>query len=86
MDIIEQLIKEAQKEMQKIQIQIKGLISAVKSSENQTNLQKNSKQEVTQAKQSLLKNSSELKGAIKGQFADKVSETFEKQKEFLSNF
>ena len=85
MDIIEQLIKEAQKEMQKIQIQIKGLISAVKSSENQTNLQKNSKQEVTQAKQSLLKNSSELKGAIKGQFADKVSETFEKQKELLSN-
>lgn len=85
MDIIEQLIKEAQKEMQKIQIQIKGLISAVKSSENQTNLQKDSKQEVTQAKQSLLKNSSELKGAIKGQFADKVSETFEKQKELLSN-
>lgn len=85
MDIIEQLIKEAQKEMQKIQIQIKGLISAVKSSENQTNLQKNSKQEVTQAKQSLLKNSSELKGAIKGEFADKVSATFEKQKELLSN-
>lgn len=85
MDVIEQLIKEAQKEMQKIQIQIKGLISAVKSSENQTNLQKDSKQEVTQAKQSLLKNSSELKGAIKGQFADKVSETFEKQKELLSN-
>lgn len=86
MNVIEQLIKEAQKEMQKIQIQIKGLISAVESSENQTNLRKDSKQEVTQAQQSLLKNSSELKSAIKGQFADKVSETFEKQKEFLSDF
>ncbi len=86
MDIIEQLIKEAQKEMQKIQIQVKGLISAVNNSENQTRLRKDAKQEVTQAKRALLKNSSELKGAIKGQFADKVSETFEKQKEFLSNF
>lgn len=33
MDIIDKLIKKAQKEMQKVQIQTKGLISAVKSSE-----------------------------------------------------
>ena len=85
MDVVEHLIKEAQKEMQKLQIQVKGLISVVKSSENQTNLRKHTKQEVTQVQQSLLKNSSELKGAIKGQFADKVSETFEKQKELLND-
>ncbi|GAB7390686.1 hypothetical protein [Lactococcus garvieae] len=85
MDIIDKLIKKAQKEMQKVQIQTKGLISAVKSSENRTKIQKESELEAEQAKQSLSKNSSELKAAIKGNFANKVSETFEKQEETLGN-
>lgn len=83
MDIIDKLIKKAQKEMQKVQIQTKGLISAAKSSEKRTQVQKESQQEVDQAKQSLLKNSSELKASLKGNFANKVSETFEKQKDML---
>lgn len=66
MDIIDKLIKKAQKELQKVQIQTKGLISAVKSSENRTKIQKDSELEAEQAKQSLSKNSSELKEAIKG--------------------
>ncbi|WP_341485240.1 hypothetical protein VNN41_11210 (plasmid) [Lactococcus garvieae] len=77
MDIIDKLIKKAQKEFQKVQIQTKGLISAVKSSENRTKLQKDSELEANQAKQSISKNSSELKEAIKGNFANKVSEVFE---------
>lgn len=85
MDIIDKLIKKAQKEMQKVQIQTKGLIGAVKSSEKRTQVQKESQQEVDHAKQSLLKNSSELKESLKGNFANKVSETFEKQKEMLGN-
>lgn len=85
MDIIDKLIKKAQKEMQKVQIQTKGLISAVKSSEKRTQIQKESQQEVDQAKQSLLKNSSELKASLKGNFANKVSETFEKQKDMLGD-
>lgn len=85
MDIIDKLIKKAQKEMQKVQIQTKGLISAVKSSEKRTQVQKESQQEVDQAKQSLLKNSSELKASLKGNFANKVSETFKKQKDMLGD-
>ncbi|MGY3713631.1 MULTISPECIES: hypothetical protein [Lactococcus] len=85
MDIIDKLIKKAQKEMQKVQIQTKGLINVVKSSEKRTQVQKDSQQEVVQAKQSLLKNSSELKASLKGSFANKVSETFEKQKEALGD-
>lgn len=85
MEIIDKLIKKAQKEMQKVQIQTKGLIGAVKSGENRTKIQKKSELEAHQAKQSLSKNSSELKGAIKGNFANRVSETFEKQKQTLEN-
>lgn len=85
MDIIDKLIKKAQKEMQKVQIQTKGLISAVKSSEKRTQVQKDSQQEGDKAKQSLLKNSSELKASLKGNFANKVSETFEKQKDMLGD-
>ncbi|GAB7390876.1 hypothetical protein LGFR6_14990 [Lactococcus garvieae] len=43
-------------------------------------VQKESQQEVDQAKQSLLKNSSELKVSLKRSFANKVSESFEKKK------
>ena len=85
MEIIDKAIKKAQKEMQKIEIQTKGLITTAKSSRKRTKVQKASDRETDQAKQSLLKNSSELKGAIKGNFANKVSETFEKQKETLGN-
>lgn len=85
MEIIDKAIKKAHKEMQKIEIQTKGLITTAKSSRKRTKVQKASKRETDQAKQSLLKNSSELKGAIKGNFANKVSETFEKQKETLGN-
>lgn len=85
MEIIDKAIKKAHKEMQKIEIQTKGLITTAKSSRKRTKVRKASEQETDQAKQSLLKNSSELKGAIKGNFANKVSETFEKQKEMLGN-
>lgn len=85
MDIIDKLIKEAQKEMQKVQIQTKGLISGFASLQNRNKIQENSEIESEQAKQSLSKNSEELKAAIKGNFAKKISETFEKQKETLGN-
>lgn len=85
MDIIEQLIKKAQKEMQKVHIQTKGLMSVVKSSENGTKIKKNSELEAEQARQSLSKNSSELKESVKGNFANKISETFERQKDTLEN-
>jgi|GEM_PF-3576393 hypothetical protein len=85
MEIIDKLIKEAEKEFQRLQIQAKGLISAVKSGENRTKLEKDAEKEANQAKQSISKNSSELKEAIKGNFANKVSEVFEKQKDTLGN-
>lgn len=85
MDIIDKLIKKAQKEMQKVQIQTKGLISAVKSSENRTKIQKDSELEAEQAKQSLSKNSSELKEAIKGNFSKKISEIFVQQEQMLDD-
>ncbi|WP_341485242.1 hypothetical protein VNN41_11220 (plasmid) [Lactococcus garvieae] len=85
MEIIDKLIKEAQKEFQRLQIQAKGLIIAVKSGENRTKLEKDAEKEANQAKQSISKNSSELKEAIKGNFANKVSEVFEKQKDTLGN-
>lgn len=85
MDIIDKLIKKAQKELQKVQIQTKGLISAVKSSENRTKIQKDSELEAEQAKQSLSKNSSELKEAIKGNFSKKISEIFVQQEQMLDD-
>ncbi|WP_285004875.1 hypothetical protein [Lactococcus garvieae] len=85
MDIIDKLIKKAQKEMQKVQIQTKGLVSAVKSSENRTKIQKDSELEAEQAKQSLSKNSSELKEAIKGNFSKKISEIFVQQEQMLDD-
>lgn len=85
MDIIDKLIKKAQKEMQKIQIQTKGLISAVKSSENRTKIKKDSELEAEQAKQSLSNNSSELKEAIKGNFSKKISEIFVQQEQMLDD-
>lgn len=60
-------------------------VSARKSSEKRTLVQKESQQEVDQAKQFLLKNSSELKASLKGNFVNKVSETFEKQRDTLGS-
>lgn len=85
MDIIDKLIKKAQKEMQKVQIQTKGLISAVKSSENRTKIQKDSELEAEQAKQSLSKNSLELEEAIMGNFSKKISEIFVQQEQMLDD-
>lgn len=47
--------------------------------------QKSVQLESETAKQPISKNSSELKEAIKGKFSDKLSNTFEKQKQMLDN-
>ncbi|MDR1567762.1 MAG: hypothetical protein LBS33_03650 [Streptococcaceae bacterium] len=47
--------------------------------------QENAQIEVKVAQQSLSKNSSELKSAIKGKFSKKLTETFEEQKQLLDN-
>ncbi|MEY8538187.1 hypothetical protein AALM99_07005 [Lactococcus muris] len=85
MDNIDKLIKNAQKEIQKVEIQTIGYICNGMSGGKRYQIQKKSQQEVDQAKQSLLKNSSELKESLEGNFANKVSETFEKQKDMLGN-
>ena len=85
MNGVDELIKKAQKEFQKIRIQIKGLIAVDKSRQQRTQLEKTSKHEVATAKQALSKNSSALKGAIKSNFAHKLTEVFEEQKRTLDS-
>ncbi|MEY8538039.1 hypothetical protein AALM99_06245 [Lactococcus muris] len=85
MDTIDEIIKNAQKEIQKIKIRSKGLDSLVNGGEQRMKIQKNSELEVEQAKQSLSKNSAALQKSIKGNFAHKLTETFEKQKQTLEN-
>ncbi|WP_251423153.1 MULTISPECIES: hypothetical protein [Lactococcus] len=85
MDTIDEIIKNAQKEIQKIKIRSKGLDSLVNGGEQRMKIQKNSELEAEQAKQSLSKNSAALQKSIKGNFADKLTETFEKQKQTLEN-
>ncbi|KGH34051.1 hypothetical protein [Lactococcus cremoris] len=85
MDIVDQLIKKAQKELQKIQIQTLGKTGTVSSYKQREKRQKSAKLESETAKNSISKNSAELKEAIKGKFSDKLSETFEEQKQMLDN-
>ncbi len=83
MDIVDELIKKVQKELQKIKIQTLGKIGTVTSYKQREKRQKSAKLESETAKQSISKNSSELKEAIKGKFSDKLSETLEKQKQAI---
>lgn len=85
MDTIDEIIKNAQKEIQKIKIRSKGLDNLVNGGEQRLKVQKNAELEAEQAKQSLSKNSAALKKSIKGNFANKLTETFEKQKQTLEN-
>lgn len=85
MDIIDELIKKVQKELQKIKIQTLGKTGTVTSSNQREKRQKSVQLEMETAKQSISKNSSELKEAIKGKFSDKLSDTFENQKQMLDN-
>lgn len=85
MDIVEQLIKKAQKELQKIKIQTLGIHGSMTSQGKRQTVQESSRLEVKAAQQSLSKNSSELTLAVKGKLSDKLTETFDKQKQTLDN-
>ncbi|MBK5077739.1 hypothetical protein IL308_13505 [Lactococcus lactis] len=85
MDIVDELIKKVQKELQKIKIQTLGKTGTVTSYKQRDKRQKSAQLESETAKQSISKNSSELKEAIKGKFSDKLSDAFEKQKQMLDN-
>lgn len=85
MNGIDELIKKAQKDLQKIRIQAKGMIAVVKSRWQRIQLEQTSKRELETAKNMLSKNSSALKGAIKGNFAHKLTEVFEEQKRTLDS-
>ncbi|WP_270660049.1 hypothetical protein [Enterococcus thailandicus] len=83
MDTVDELIKQVQKELQKIKIQTLGKTGTIISYNQREMRQKSTQLESETAKHSISKNSSELKEAIKGKFSDKLSETFEKQEEML---
>lgn len=85
MDIVEELLKKAKKELEKIKIQTLGIHGSMTSSGQRMTLQEKSEEEVKNSKSGLSKNTSELKSAIKGKFSDKLTETFEDQKQMLDN-
>lgn len=85
MDIVEELLKKAKKELEKIKIQTLGIHGSMTSQGKRQTIQESSELEVKAAQQSLSKNSSELKSAIRGKFSDKLTETFEDQKQLLDN-
>lgn len=85
MDIVDQLIKQAQKELQKIQIQALGIASSYVSKRHRTETHQSAKKELDSSNKSLSKNSVDLKSAIEGQFSKKLTETFEKQQQMLDS-
>ncbi|MDG4967484.1 hypothetical protein OGZ37_13045 [Lactococcus lactis] len=85
MDIVEELLKKAKKELEKIKIQTLGIHGSMTSMGQRKTAQENAEEEVESSKTSLSKNTSELKSAIKGKFSDKLTETFEEQEQLLDN-
>ena len=85
MDIVEELIKRAQKELQKIKIQTLGKTGTVTSYQQRNKRQKKTNLASETARHSISNNSSELKSAIKGKFGDKLSDTFDHQKKLLAH-
>ncbi|MDR1567234.1 MAG: hypothetical protein LBS33_00895 [Streptococcaceae bacterium] len=69
MDIIEELIKKANKELQKIKIQTLGIQASMTSRGQRMTVQEESEKEVKDSQNSLSKNSSELNQQLKGNLA-----------------
>lgn len=85
MDWIDKLLQDAQKEMQKLEITMIGMTANMIFTNNEVRLVFYSKTQIDNAKESISRNSSDLKDAIKGQFADKVSEVLENRKTLLND-
>ncbi|EUJ26746.1 hypothetical protein MFLO_13855 [Listeria floridensis FSL S10-1187] len=86
MEVLEDLLKEFQKNNQKIQVQALGMQHIRTGEAADKRVRKTGKEEIKMAKTSVSKTSSCLQEAVKGNFGKKVTEVFEKQEEMLENF
>lgn len=85
MDFVDKLIKDAQKQLEKTKIQTKGFLGVWTSNGASIQIENDSKTSVVAAKQTLSKNSKELKQSIKGAFGKKIITVLSDQEKLLDN-
>lgn len=86
LEALESLLKELQKNNQKVQIQTIGMANKQALMALDQKVQQKGKEEIKEAKKSVLKSNHHLQEAIKGQFGQKVTQVLEKQEDVLTNF
>ncbi|WP_167630019.1 hypothetical protein [Listeria valentina] len=86
LEALEDLLKEFQKNNQKIQVRTLGMQNIRTGEAADKKIRKTGKEEMKMAKTSVSKTSNHLQEAVKGHFGKKVTEVFEKQEDVLENF
>lgn len=85
MDVVEQALKDLQKQIQKVRILAHGFSRNNTSLKNADRVKKDKKAEVTQVKSNLSTSSSSLSHLVKGAFGKKLTATLDKQKQLLDS-
>lgn len=85
-DILEKLMKQYKKNMQKAKVRAVGLSGSQSKNTKRAKIKVTGEQESKSAKKSISKATDGLQKSVKGQFGKKVIEVFDKQKQTLDNF
>lgn len=86
LEALEDLLKEFQKNNQKIQVRTLGMQNRWTGEVADKKVRKTGKEEMKMAKTSVSKTCSHLQEVVKGHFGKKVTEVFEKQEGMLEKF
>ncbi|WP_088825194.1 MULTISPECIES: hypothetical protein [Listeria] len=85
-EALDDMLKEYQKNNQKIQVRTTGIMSAKAGKSAEKEVQKKGKEEIKIAKASVSKTNNHLRDSIKGHFGKKVTDVLEKQETALEDF